>query len=376
MKRELDHSIAIDGRNIRPEHAGVRVYLTNLLHACLKNYGPPSVVWEFHLEVKFWHALPLEVVKQIDDSETVRVVVYKKTNKLRTLLTPLLTNENRIFTLSPDYYGSLVERGNRAVVVHDLHFLTHPDTFSYSQKVFRKSMFLVNRLLKPKVLTISENTKHEVLSYMPALKERLVFIGSGSTISMITPQPCKDLNSSKFILCVGTLNRHKNHVRLIEAFVRLDEKILKSTTLILVGKRGNSAKLVQQAAISAVQQGAQVQILHGLTDAKIAWLYSKSMGVVLPTKYEGYGLPLAEAIDMRCPVACSDLPILREVGGDVPHYFNPDSVSEISEALRMLCISEIKKPTLQARRSCSFGDVPSRIADMALRAESLTRHNF
>jgi len=73
---------------------------------------------------------------------------------------------------------------------------------------------------------------------------------------------------------------------------------------------------------------------EGLTDTDLGDLYRSACALVLPSIYEGFGLPIIEAMSQRLPVICSDLPVFREVAGDHATYFDPLNVEDIANALK------------------------------------------
>jgi len=125
-----------------------------------------------------------------------------------------------------------------------------------------------------------------------------------------------------YILSVGTLEPRKNLNRLIEAFTLLNQKNLK---LAIVGKFGWGEK---------TKPVAGVKLLGFVPDTDLAGLYSSAKAFVYPSLYEGFGLPVLEALSCGCPVVTSDVSSLPEVAGKAAVYVNPKSVENIGKGIK------------------------------------------
>src|SRR5207249_1083635 len=133
-----------------------------------------------------------------------------------------------------------------------------------------------------------------------------------------------------FVLSAGTLEPRKNLVRLIEAFQGLPGDNL----LALVGPRGwEDERILQQA-------GDRIRFLGHVSDEELAGLYSLCTVFCYPSLYEGFGLPVLEALKAGAPVVTSNVSSLPEVAGDAARYVDPRSVEQIREALAELLGSE------------------------------------
>ena len=137
------------------------------------------------------------------------------------------------------------------------------------------------------------------------------------------------LEPDRFLLCVGTLEPRKNLLPLIEAV----ERMAPGLPLVLAGSVGWSSGPVTAAIQRA---GPRVRHLDFVDDATLAALYQTAAALVFPSRYEGFGLPLLEALACGVPVACSDIPVFREIGGDAVRYFDhrdPDDIAGVVASL-------------------------------------------
>jgi len=121
------------------------------------------------------------------------------------------------------------------------------------------------------------------------------------------------------------LEPRKNLHRLIEAF--RFASISRECELVVVGRTGWGS------------QPTGVRLLSHLSDQQLADCYAAARGVIIPSIYEGFGLPLIEALRMGTPVACSDLPVFHEVTGGDAIFFDPLDIGSIADALQRLAYS-------------------------------------
>lgn len=136
------------------------------------------------------------------------------------------------------------------------------------------------------------------------------------------------LNGSRIALCVAAKRPHKNQELLLRACRSLPADV----HLVLVG-HPESYDANLRALASAEKIDERVTFLGRVTDAELEGLWEAADCATFPTKAEGFGLPVIEAMERGVPVACSDLPVLREVGGAVPRYFPADDPAACAAAI-------------------------------------------
>jgi glycosyltransferase involved in cell wall biosynthesis len=136
------------------------------------------------------------------------------------------------------------------------------------------------------------------------------------------------LGSGRAVLCVAAKRPHKNQGLLLRALEHLEPDVV-------VMLAGHAEPYEEELRAEAVRLGVQdrVRFLEFVPDAELEGLWRLADCAVFPTLGEGFGLPVIEAMARGVPVACSDLPVLREVGGEVAHYFNPDDPAAAAAAI-------------------------------------------
>jgi glycosyltransferase involved in cell wall biosynthesis len=147
-----------------------------------------------------------------------------------------------------------------------------------------------------------------------------------------------------FVLSTGTLEPRKNLRRLIEAFAGLPEELKQEHVLVVVGPRGwDDSEIVRHAETEGVR------LLGHVPDDDLAALYRLCVVFCYPSLYEGFGLPVLEAMQAGAPVVTSGVSSLPEVGGDAAVYVDPRSTGKLRDALARLLSSESERRALAER---------------------------
>jgi glycosyltransferase involved in cell wall biosynthesis len=131
-----------------------------------------------------------------------------------------------------------------------------------------------------------------------------------------------------YLLCVSTLHPHKNIERLVRAYARKPREC----KLVLAGLRGFQAAAID-ALIAELGIGERVTIPGWLPREELMRLYERAHAFVYPSTFEGFGMPVLEAMAAGIAVACADIPALREVGDDAVLFFDPLDEDAITDAL-------------------------------------------
>jgi len=142
-----------------------------------------------------------------------------------------------------------------------------------------------------------------------------------------------DLLKAPFYLMVGTIQPHKGHLTVLEAFEQMWKEGF-SGKLSIVGRLGGKGDEVMKRLRTSKYFGKTLFVYHDANDTELDLLYRHTEALVLASYAEGFGLPLVEAMDLSVPVIASDLPVFREIGGDYPNYFVPGSSVDLFRVIR------------------------------------------
>ncbi len=169
--------------------------------------------------------------------------------------------------------------------------------------------------------------------------------------------------AGRYILSVGTLQPLKNQSLLLDAFDRA--LFAKGLNLVLAGKVGWSVAALEGRIRNHPLLGKQLFFCEQPSDAAIDFLYRNAFCLAFPTRREGFGLPLVEALQRGTPVLASDIPVLREVGGDFCRYFSPDDADSFVSTVVPLIDAEGEYAGLREKvagyKPVSWEDVAERM---------------
>jgi glycosyltransferase involved in cell wall biosynthesis len=233
--------------------------------------------------------------------------------------------------------------------LHDLYPFDIPENFGRLSRPFTQA--LMRRCVKrvDAVACVSEATQTRLEKLFPAQARKTVTIPNvverDRSIRMDRFAAIPD--DRTFFLCVAQHRANKNVPLAIRIFGRILRKrmIPCSSQLVVVGIEGPDSRAIQ-AEISELRLAANVLLLSGLSDAELQWCYRHCRLLLAPSKIEGFGLPIGEALLAGCPVVCSDIPAFREVGGDRCHYvrWGEGLLQEYENAIRAVLESPRPNP--------------------------------
>lgn len=226
------------------------------------------------------------------------------------------------------------------VTLHDLAFLRFPHVLTRSKRVYHR-IFTVRSIRKATmVIAVSESTKQDAIALVGVAPERVqtVYTCLDAKFSML-PSLAEVHNFREqqgleqgYILYLGTLEPRKNVTTLIEAYARLRQQYNRTEKLILAGGKG----WLYDAIFDRVQQlGLESEILFpGFVADKeqILW-YTGAAVFAYPSLYEGFGIPVTEALACGTPVVTSNVSSLPEAGANIALTVDPLSVETMAEAL-------------------------------------------
>jgi glycosyltransferase involved in cell wall biosynthesis len=237
----------------------------------------------------------------------------------------------------------------RITTVHDLHFRTAPEAhFGLRGLGMRLIVPLVVRR-SDRLIAISNQTRADLIRLLGADAARIDVIPQGAgTSRQVTPLPEPEvrarfrLDDRRVLLSPSAKRPHKNLLRLLEALALIPKP--SRPILVLPGYRTPHEDELRHRAAS-LRLEDEVRFLDWVAAEELEGLYAASTCVVVPSLYEGFGLPALEAMSRGVPVACSETGALAEVAGSAALLFNPNSTGEIARAIERL----LNEPRTAAR---------------------------
>lgn len=261
-------------------------------------------------------------------------------------------------------------------IIYDLQFLDYPIFFS-DDDILRRQRALQSALqYSTHLVTISDFVRESVISRFPEVRSKTSSIPIGAPKPLLAPSAegqkaildMYDLKSGQYLLYPANFWQHKNHENLLVAFRLFREKYPENEfKLVLTGALEDRRALLEKAA-SQMELSNWVCFAGFLPEESLAALYKNARALIFPSLYEGFGMPVLEAMRMGVPVACSQVTSLPEVGGDAVLYFNPHVPVEIMEAIEQLvfddqlCKALVEKGSRQALKFKGIEDVSRQYA--------------
>jgi glycosyltransferase involved in cell wall biosynthesis len=232
------------------------------------------------------------------------------------------------------------------LTLHDLYPYEIPQNFRFPQVIFNR--FILKQCLRnvDAIACVSDTTMASMRQYVSSSAHKKAV----RIYNCVEPEPQRVVRSpipgwlgEPFLLCVAQHRLNKNVVLLIQAFHRLlrASSISPTMKLVIVGIEGPETPRIRQQ-ISDLGLGSCVFLLQGLSEPELQWCYARCEALVVPSKTEGFGLPVAEALMVGCRVVCSDIAALREIGGTHCHYVALGEDEE--EALAAAILATLQEP--------------------------------
>lgn len=227
----------------------------------------------------------------------------------------------------------------RLLTIHDLTSKVLPESMELHTRLSYGALLSKAARTADRVVVDSRATRRlvQLLLGVPDELISVVYLGVDPQIRALDKQIASALIAERFgitgdfVLCVGTVEPRKNVAVLLDAVGHLDRPPL----LVLAGAAGWRCEGIA-AAIRAKESGGGVKYLGSVTDGELAALYSAATLMVYPSVYEGFGLPVLEAMACGCPVLCSWTSSLPEVGGSAARYFTPSDPKDLAAKISTL----------------------------------------
>lgn len=263
----------------------------------------------------------------------------------------------------PNYAAPLLRlrRYHTVLTIHDATFMRFPETMQFITKIHNKWFLPLYVHFADRIITDSEFSMQELQNGLlpQGKRSNVVYLGATQFQEQNKDESHNSMGHllpmNRYILMVGTVEPRKNMESVVAAYSMFPPSLRNSVGLVIVGRIGwgglNPADWFEKYNVTESSR-----YLPDADDSLLGSLYSGADLFVFPSKYEGFGLPIIEAMKAGAPVACSNIPVFKEVAGDAAVYFNPAEVADIASVLISLLENRDLRIEMQKRGySCAGG---------------------
>lgn len=223
----------------------------------------------------------------------------------------------------------------RVVTIHDLIWKRAPETMRAATRALDSWLMPPALRKADRIIAVSSSTAGDIVEFFPEAKHKVSVVPEGAS-RLPDPQPVDGLTTlgvtKPYVLFVGTLEPRKNLSRLLEAFSTLPADLARDVELVIAGTRGWGMDGIEQN-LARLDLVNRVRLVGPVCDEELSTLYRHAICLAMPSLYEGFGLPLVEAMSLGTPVLTSSVSSMPEVAGDAGILVNPLEVRSITEGM-------------------------------------------
>ena len=272
---------------------------------------------------------------------------FKNFWRQKGIISDLLQDEIVLFHgLSGELPVGLKANNIKSVVtIHDLIFMRYPNLYSFFDRKIHFMKFKKAAKAADKIIAISDQTKRDIVTYLDVNPEKIEVIYQGCQDVFkkdYSDEEKKEVVKKydlprEYILNVGTLEERKNVLLIVKAIKNID------ITLVLVGKETKYSEMIKTYCNeNSIEH--KVLFLKGISSKELAITYQMATVFVYPSIFEGFGIPIIEALYSKVPVITNKYGVFPEAGGPNSIYIDPEDPEELATQINLL----LKSPELRS----------------------------
>lgn len=261
---------------------------------------------------------------------------------------------------SPGYTAPVLVRCPQVVSIHDMQYKAFPHDLTFPARLATDFLVKAASRRAVRVITGSRFGRAEILRHTAAGGDKVAVVHDAVSPRFAEPVPGEARREMlgrlipgdmPYLLCVAATYPHKNVQALVRAFAGLEATL--PHKLVLVGKpRLGEAEVV--AALREIRDGTRVVRLNRLSEGELIALYQGCDAFVFPSLYEGFGLPVLEALMAGAPVVTTRCASLPEVGGEAAYYFDPEDPAALPAAIQAVLAQTVPERQERIRKGREF----------------------
>ena len=326
--------IAVNGIYIQEQASGLGVVSQNLISK-LMNFDDELDFRLYAASSKLKNLYPDKIKPVNSNISPDRGFIghLKRLTWYQTRLKRQLRQQQTSLFFSPATEGMLFPSVPQILMVHDLIALKYPELNPKWQYYYRYILPLILKRCQ-RIICISEHTKKDLIEVFKLDPQAIEVVYLGFDRNLFFPQPNSNIlvkyGLNKYFLYVGDMRFYKNLGRCLEAFNRLPDK---DCQFVITGKKDRFFYPEIERQTKQLEAKDRIIFLDYVPTVDLPQLYSAAQSLVFASLYEGFGLPVLEAMACGCPVITSNSTSIPEVGGDAVLYVDPEDVDSIAKAM-------------------------------------------
>jgi glycosyltransferase involved in cell wall biosynthesis len=238
------------------------------------------------------------------------------------------------------HQGAFTTSASRIYQPHDLQHLHFPQFFSPQEVRRRNDLYLTYSRRSDMIAVMSRWGRADIVRQYDVDEAKIFVIPWAAPVDAYASPTQAELSQirgryelpRRYLLYPAQTWLHKNHIRLVQALKEAENRGLEEINLICTGHIGTNFEAIMDE-VQRLALTRKVKFLGWIPSNDMVGVYRLAHGVVYPSLFEGWGLPVMEAFRMEIPVACSRIPVLQEQAGDAAIYFDPDNPHEMADTI-------------------------------------------
>ena len=274
---------------------------------------------------------------------------------------PKVLQENNIDVfISPDGFASLNTSVPQIITIHDLGFEHFPEHVPFLVRKFYRYFTPKYCEKATKILAVSAYTKQDIISTYNIETKKIEVVYNGFDTHLASLKggtqpvqaerlvPFRGFRGEPYFIFVGAVHPRKNVLGLLKAFEQFKTSYSHAHQLVIVGRKAWMNKELE-IFYEKMQFKKEVIWIEKIERADLIQLMQQSLGLVYPSLFEGFGIPIIEAMSLGIPVICSNVSAMPEVAGNAALLVRPDNTIEIAAAMNELIINDVLRNDLIAK---------------------------
>ena len=274
---------------------------------------------------------------------------------------PKVLQENNIDVfISPDGFASLNTSVPQIITIHDLGFEHFPEHVPFLVRKFYRYFTPKYCEKATKILAVSAYTKQDIISTYNIETKKIEVVYNGFDTHLASLKggtqpvqaerlvPFRGFRGEPYFIFVGAVHPRKNVLGLLKAFEQFKTSYSHAHQLVIVGRKAWMNKELEDF-YAQMQFKKEVIWIEKIERADLIQLMQQSFSLVYPSLFEGFGIPIIEAMSLGIPVICSNVSAMPEVAGNAALFVQPDNTIEIATAMNELIINDVLRNDLIAK---------------------------